>query len=262
MKISIVTSIFHLRKTRPLGYYLKPAQDLVEDMSGSDIDIHLYTNLASSHFASAENVHIYSPSIDELVQFFWNDPNWRNMYSDMLSDRPDHRFEEKLIPELIGIWLGKFEMVYRASLQSDCVLWQDSGIRMGLFQKDFSLYSKVSSLPWLYQSSIERLTFQHPMTLLSTDNYRDPFHGVDMKRYDRRTDLCRAGMFLLRSEEAEFLRNSIAENWRLMTSRGDFGTEENPLTLTYWSRHDFHQMSYSDWLAVFGLSGSKGCRYL
>lgn len=254
MKISIVTSVFLLRKSRPIDFYLKPANDFLLDMANSNIDIHLYTNLEKSKFVQAGNIFIKNESFDNLIQYFWNDSDWRNIYSKALESRSSDRFEEKLIPELLSIWLGKFEMIYQASLNSDCVLWQDSGIRNYIFNKNIDKYVKKRIFPFKYQSVIEEMLGNNSIVLLAAEDSRDDlYHGVNMKEYSDNKQYCRAGFILSKSEEISNMRDSIKFYWNKLISNKHYGTEENPLTMFYWSNPNVKIYKLNEWLSLFDL---------
>lgn len=260
MKLCVVTSVYHLRKTRPLEYYLTPAIHLLEDFSESDVDVKLFTDLPFDLFPIASNLTIIHKTPTEFAEDMWGDPNWKSVYQTALNDRPDDRFEEKHVPELIAIWLGKLTMMEMASQNADCVLWQDSGIRMGgPFEKNASLYNRGYSNPNKYRKTADILTRKYPTVFMECDGYVNPYHGIDMKKYETANQgyHVRGGFILAKSSEMSRLKSDVKGHWNNLISNGDYGTEENPLTICQWERPESSLLTYSEWLSLLNIGHNK-----
>lgn len=260
MKLCVVTAVYHLRKTRPLEYYLAPAIHLLEDFSNSEVNVMLFTDLPADLFPKSNNLKVVHKTPDELADDMWGEPNWRSVYSTALSDRPDHRFEEKNIPELIAIWLGKLTMMEIATQGVDCVLWQDSGIRMGrVFGKQTSNYNKCYSSATRYQRTIDNLVNKHSVVFMGCDGHVNPYHGVDMKKYDtdKKGYHIRAGFLLAKSSEVPALKADVKKHWLRLIANNDYGTEENPLTLCQWERPQSLVLSYDEWLSRLNIGSEE-----
>lgn len=253
MNLCIVTSVYRLRKTRPLDYYLKPAVHLLQDFSESDVSVVLFTNLDVELFPEASNIHIIKKDPSSFMDEMSDDPSWKEKYQFALRNRPTNRFEEKVLPDLVSIWMGKMIMMEEAAKISDVVLWQDSGIRMGrVFGKDASRYVKCTSSVNRYISTVESLIKKNSLVFMSCDGYINPYHGVDMTKYGN-GQMVRAGFILASSSEVPLLKNKMKSYWNKLAENNDFGTEENPLTLYRWERKDSGILSYDEWLANLGL---------
>lgn len=256
MKLVLVTSVFALRKSRPLDYYLVPAVDLLQDLKNTEIEVFLFTNLNHSYFPSASNITIISPTLDELICEIWSNPDWREIYRKALADRSLERFEEKRIVELISIWLGKFKMMEIASKSNaDKILWQDSGIRMGkIFHKDFRKYKKCTINPKIYIQSVETFLSEKPLAFMESERVVNPYHGIDMTKYGPKEKYIRGGFIFMDANEVHRTKNSIFNYWNELISNGDYGTEENPLTMYYWERRsESLKLSYDKWLSLFNI---------
>jgi hypothetical protein len=253
MKITIVTCAYSLRRSRDFNFYLNPLNDLLSNLSNSDLNIKLFTNRDAGDFVEGKNIDVCVRDIDSLVKPIWDDASWKETYKLALKDRSSLRFEEKEVPELIGIWLGKFQMLKEAAEDCDAVLWQDAGIRNYLFGRQANNYKKKRIFPTYYKSAIGHLLSKSSIALLSSTVNDVHFHGVDMTRYGVAKKYVRAGFILMNSSEALNLRDQISFNWNHMVSNGDFGTEENPLTLFSWTRPDAIRYSLDDWFKMFRL---------
>ena len=253
MKLSIVTSVYKLRKIRSLDFYLRPLNDFLKDMKESDIIVNVHTDLDFNLFENSSNFNFHSTSIDELINFFWDDKDWRDTYRKALIDRSSLRFEEKDIPELIGIWLGKFEMMFRASLNSDYVLWQDAGILSYLYGRKDENYKRYKCKPDKYKSGVKKIIKNSNFAFLSSDKNPEFYHGVKMSNYNNLNNYCRGGFILSRSENVLYLKNQIKFFWNLLLTNKDFGTEENPLTLFQWDNKDCVVLNYDSWLYQLGI---------
>ncbi len=256
MKICIATSVYHLRKTRPLDYYLMPAKHLIEDFADSDIDVFLFTNIPDSFSVNSKNIKIIHKEPDDFAMDIWGDLDWRTKYKNALASRDEKRFEEKNVPELIAIWLGKMTMMEIASQESDCVLWQDSGIRMGrVFGKDFSKYSKCYANPNRYCKFISKLFNSYPTVFMKCDGYINPYHGIDMEKYDHQNIKyhIRGGFIFARSNEISQLKTDFKQHWLKLINNNDYGTEENPLTLCHWQRPKSTILCYDEWLSFLNI---------
>jgi len=257
MKISLVTSVYQIRKSRPLDYYLVPTQHLIQDLANSNIYIWLFTDLDASQFPIAANLKIKQLTYDQLISDIWPDEGWAIKYKKAMKDRLISRFEEKSFPELLAVWLGKFKMMEFASLESDCVLWQDSGIRGRMCKKKFRLYRKCIIRPKIYTKAIEMLVEKNPLILMKCYGYVNPYHGVNMKFYSKKDTLIRGGFILSKSEEVRKLKEKICHYWNLLISNKHYGTEENPLTLYYWERNDIKILDYDEWLYMLKIGGCQ-----
>lgn len=234
MKINVVTSIYRLRKSRSLEFYLNPGLDIIKNIENSKINLTIYTNI-KDNLLQNNNVKVKQVDFDELISFFWNDKEWRKSYSNALKSRSSKKFEEKNIPELLAIWLGKFEMMHRESVGCDKVLWMDSGIRTYLFNRNTNKYkTKKINIDHML-NSIESIFNDHEFAFLRSD-LKEPFHGISMQKYnDKKLDLCRGGYILASSNQTLYIKEQIKYFWNFLISRNEFGTEENPLTMFYWS---------------------------
>jgi len=94
-KLCVVTSVYAIRKSRPLDYYLTPTIHLLEDLSDSDINICLFTDQEIGSFPTAGNIHIFQPSPESLIKEMWDQPDWKSQPRGL-----EH-------PNLLAIWLGK-----------------------------------------------------------------------------------------------------------------------------------------------------------
>lgn len=254
MSLSLVTAVYALRKTRPLNYYLIPTQHLLEDLANSEISVYLFTNLDKSFYPSASNIKINNLTPNELICDIWDDPNWKIVYKNALSDRPENRFEEKIILDLIAIWLGKFKMMEIACDSNvDKVLWQDSGIRMGIYKKDFSKYKKCKTNPKIYIKKTQSILEKHPLAFMECDGFVNPYHGVDMKKYGLSKKYSRGGFILSKKNEVKKLKEKVSIYWKKLIANNDYGTEENPLTLYQWERKDSVLISYEKWISMLNI---------
>ncbi len=247
-KLCLVTSVFHIRKSRPLAYYLTPAIHLLEDFANSEVNVCLFTDQPEEVFPRAPNISIRTCTPEALIRPIWNDPNWRNLYTKRAAPH-EKNMEHRTIPELIAIWLGKLPMMTAAAEMGDVVLWQDSGIRMPkLFNKDFRNYKKTTIFPELYIAFTQKMSDLYPMTFMKCDMFFNPYWGVRMRNYHpTHKTLIRAGFILARSSEIAAFQQAFKDKWELLISRGDYGTEENPLTLCYWDRPDSSILSFDEW---------------
>ncbi len=262
MTLCLVTSVFHLRKTRPLDYYLQPAIHLLEDMASSDVNVCLFTDQDESLFPKASNIHIFPMPADNFIKEMWDCPYWKDTYTRKTRGKKGVT-EQQFVPELLAIWLGKFPMMKIGASMGDRVLWQDSGILMAeLFNKEFNTYQHRYASPKRYISYTNELIKMAPLTFMLAEDHPMSFayHGVYMKQFDYSGSkpLVRAGFMLASSSEVWQLQEKIKKKWNLMLSRNLYGTEENPLTLYHWERRDSKLVKYYDWLQGLGLMPIKG----
>ncbi len=248
MQSVIVTSVYHLRKSRPLDYYLLPTVHLLEDLANSNVNICLFTDQSKDKFPQANNVHIFNVSVDELIKEMWANPNWRTEYSRYAKDS-----EQKASPELIAIWLGKMQMMKEATNYGDAVLWQDSGIRMPrIFKKRFEDYTKIRVYSEKYNEFMKTLN-EHPLVFMKNDVYEKIYNNVDMSKFGKIKTLIRGGFIFARSNETKKLMNAVKAKWNFLVKLKRYGTEENPLTIYQWERKDSHLLLYDQWLDGLGL---------
>jgi hypothetical protein len=252
MHLCIVTSVFKLRRTRPLDYYLTPTIDMLIDLQNSNIDIFVFTDQPKQCFPEANNIHILNVCPSSLIQNIWEDYDWKSNYVTALQNRSKilmERNEQKSVPDLLAIWLGKIPMMKIASEAGDVVLWQDSGIRMSkLFSKNFALYKKCELSAEIYQMFVSKMIGLAPLVFMS-GRQANVLHGVDMSRYGSvgKTQV-KAGFILAKSSEIELLQSKVKEKWSLLIENNDYGTEENALTLYQWERTDSLILPYDCWL--------------
>jgi len=260
MKCSIVTCYYDIRKSRNIDYYLPPLNDFIHDLSGSDIDIHVFTDVDQIiNKTHATNVFIHNLTFQELIGDIWKDSNWSAVYEKFLINRDEKRFEEKIFPNLLAVWLGKFKMIEVAAENSDFVLWQDCGIRMYLFKKKAQNYKKKTLKASDYQSAIENLAKSSPVVLLESEKKIDKeFHGVNMKKYskERKDKLIGGGFMLFSKQKAKSVKGEIEKNWSKLIENSDYGTEENPLTIYYWE-NDCRVMTLKDWIKALKLESNE-----
>ncbi len=81
--------------------------------------------------------------------------------------------------------------------------------------------------------------------------WEERFHGIAMSRYGCGPQI-RAGFMLARATETPALAAQAKEKWNLMISRGDYGTEENVLSICQW-RPPARVLSADQWLDGLGL---------
>lgn len=245
MSLVIATSVYHLRKSRPIEYYLQPTIDLLSDLTNSNINVCVFTDQNKDLFPKGNNIHIFQISPEELIKEMWNKPNWKQEYQESLKIE----VEQKDIPDLLAIWLGKFPMMKLASEYGDHVLWQDSGIRMPrLFNKDFSKYKKCEVKSESYNDFTSSLLSKKSIVFMTCDSYLVPYHGVNMRKYSRNKTLVRAGFILTKTPEIPLLQDQVKEKWNFLVDNGDYGTEENAMTFLSWERKDIGLISYDAWL--------------
>lgn len=256
MKIVIVTAVYEIRKSRPFEFYLYPANDFLSNMADSDLKIKVFTNKKSNLFVRSCNIEICTREPESFMKSVWDDPDWKRVYSNALKNRPDDRFEEKNNPELLAIWLGKFQMMYESSEGADAVLWQDAAIRTYMFGRDAGKYTRKQISKSIYFSSIRKLMEKSSFSLLSSEKSEKYFHGVKMSKYGS-NECVRAGLILARASETENLKNEVAKYWGSLVENGDYGTEENPLSIFAWNRKDVSIYSYNEWMKFLDFSPSQ-----
>lgn len=257
MKISIVTSVFPLRDSRPTEYYLLPLQHFLEDMKNSAILLYIFTNLEDSNFPNSPNINIIKSDPDQFAEEIFETPNWKQEYANALSTRPSSKYEEKNVPSLISIWLGKFAMMELGSENTDFVLWQDSGIRSGKFYRNkFQNYRKCKAYPERYLHALKEIISNYDLVCLSSEKPMGEFHGVPMNFYNtkKKNYLIRAGFILTRSSQIPEMRKGIKKYWKILTDNNDYGTEENPLTLYQWNHPNSLVLSFEQWVNYLGIA--------
>ncbi len=249
-KLCVVTSVFNIRKDRPIEYYLTPTIDMLTDLAGSNINICVYTDQEEKLFPKANNISIFKTQdkeLDNLIKPIWGEENWRSRYQFLVSDKelPAARYDE-----LIAIWLGKITMMKNSADMGDLILWQDGGIRMPrIFQKDINNYRKKKICASVYNIFANKFLDKSPLVFMKCDTNRRFYHGVDMLKYAKKEKpKIRGGFIFARSSELEGLLRGVKEEWSILTENGDYGTEENALTLYQWKRADSAAITYNQWL--------------
>ena len=254
-KLCVVTSVYNIRKTRPLEYYLTPTIDLIDDMSGSDVEICVFTDQCKDKFGVAENIRVFNYPPDFFIKSMWDDADWRNKY---LTKRANSTGE--VIPELISIWLGKFMMMQMAlNSNVDRILWQDSGIR-GHFFKHYKSqrYKKKKLYPSVYNASTQNLLEKHKIVLMHYQDLNNVIqHGVDMTKYNTKKSMM-AGLMLCDASEIHNLAAGIKQKWNLLIENDDYGTEETALSLYYSENENrIGTMIYPEWVDCLRLISTK-----
>jgi len=259
--LSLVTCAYtNLRKSRPKDYYLRPLRDLIDELRNSQIGLFVFTNEPPEMFGKpSDNIFINHIPIDDFAAEMWGLPNWRADYMENLKDRPVDRFEEAVVPELIGIWLGKFPMLQYAAEHSKNVLWVDSGLKVGpICQKQIANYYK-SPIDSNFQNRILTKFKNHSFGFMNM-RHRDWFHKISMSKYEEifreqfcfKPEIIQAGCIFSRQALVSDLKEGVRKQWLYLLSNGDYGTEENPLTLYRWTRSDALAFSYWEWISLLG----------
>lgn len=257
--LCLVTATYSLRKTRPIDYYLVPTINLLNSLANTEIEICLFTNLPKESFPSAKNIEIIIKDVNEFAAEMWGTHDWKSQYefNSKLTEHLPRQYvqeEERTVPEMLSLWLGKFPMMQYASQKAKNVLWQDSGVATGLlFNRKIEQYKDIDFNCRKYLDLLNRFK-DKPLAFAKCFYYIHPYHRVNMEKYNKSNKpFLRAGFIFAKSKEIEKLKDKVSYYWKYLVDNNDFGSEENALTLYSWEREDIELLFLHDWMNLLGI---------
>ena len=253
MNSAIVSAAFSDLGHRSPDWYRQPAIDF---QSACPLPYILWTQTENiPHFPF--NVRTADPN--ELVSSFWGRDDWMTEYRRAMEYNPmRHTLTPARKPQVLGAWLGKFEMMRRVfdTTDYDGLLWVDAGcMKSNYFSHDASLYRGITINACQMERFVDSL--EGKAALLCRFRMWGQYHMPQQWMTEMvPTGKAKFGVlatffWVSRSHFDEFYRICRA-NWLRLISENKAGTEENAMALYAWE-YDAATLEHPAWHHSLGL---------